>query len=414
MSAERVGLVLGGGGARGAYEAGALSVLLPALERAGQRPRLFVGTSVGAINATFLAATAHLDAETVAEGLLRHWREVSLNGVIRPLISHRTALLALRSLTGAFWSTREHASSLLDPDPLVDNLQQWIDWPALRRNIDVGSVETLAVVGTAVWTGRTVVFCDSCVEPPQHPSHMLDYVPTRITLEHIRASAAIPLLFPPVRVTAPESARGWYVDGSTRLDTPIKPALDNGATRLVVLGTSSVTAPPRQPGRHDSGPPSLSDAAVNLLQGALVDRLIEDLRTLGTVNAFFADGAPGAQRYRRARGKPPYRQVPYMFVGPGRNAIGELAVEVFRDRYGGLNGLRSPDFALLNMILGPGRAGRGELLSYVFFDPEFLEALIEMGARDARGWLARQQHWQLDPLEVLVEGPAAVGNQSGH
>ncbi len=409
MNDQRVGLVLAGGGARGAYEAGALSVLLPALERRGERPRLLVGSSVGAINATYLAATAHLGADVAADGLLLRWRQVHLGGVIRPLIFQQLPLLAARSVGALLSLPVLRLVSLLDPDPLVRNLDRWVDWEALRRNLDDGHAKALAVAGTAIWTGRTVVFCDSSSESPQHRSHVLDYVPSRVDAEHIRASAAIPILFPPVRVNHPAAARGWYIDGSARLNAPIKPALDLGAERLVVVGTSSVTQPPDEPGRHDSAPPSLADGAVNMLHGALVDPLIEDLRMLGNINAFFAEEAPGAHRYREARGKPAYRRVPYIFVGPQRNAIGELAVEVFRSRYGGLKALRSPDFALLNQLLGPGGAGRGELLSYVFFDPEFLDALATMGAEDARRWLGRtkpaETPWRLEPLDAFIDKP---------
>lgn len=238
-------------------------------------------------------------------------------------------------------------TSLLDPSPLAKNLEQWIDWTALRSNLDDGRVEALAVAGTAIWTGRTVVFCDSCGHPPRHRSHVLDYVRCPVGVEHILASAAIPMLFPPVHIS------------------------------------------------------------INMLHGSLVDPLIEDMRLLGNINTFFAGGAPGAHQYRQARGKPAYRQVPYIFVGPSRNAIGELAVEVFRSRYGGLKSVRSPDFALLNRLLGPGGAGRGELLSFVFFEPEFLAALSTMGAEDARRWLGHGQSaddpWRLEPLKAFTE-----------
>ncbi|SNR42141.1 NTE family protein [Haloechinothrix alba] len=409
MNDERVGLVLAGGGARGAYEAGALSVLLPELERRGQRPRLLVGSSVGAINATYLAATAHLGAEAAVAGLLEHWRRLDIGHVIRPLIFQQIPRLAARSVGELLSLPVLRMTSLLDPSPLAANLREWLDWDVLRSNLDNSDDTILAVIGTAVWTGRSVVFCDANAPLPEHRSHVLDYVRCQVGLEHIRASAAIPMLFPSVHIDHPDQARGWYIDGSTRLNTPLKPALDLGADRVVVLGTSSVATPVDDPGRHDSGPPSLGDGAVNLLQGDLVDPLIEDMRMLGNVNTFFTGEAPGAHKYRRTRGKPAYRQVPYIFIGPPRNAIGELAVEIFRSRYGGLKGLRNPDFLLLNRLLGPGGAGRGELLSYLFFDSEFLTELIAMGARDARRWLPHdslaEDPWHLEPLDAFISEP---------
>lgn len=110
-----------------------------------------------------------------------------------------------------------------------------------------------------------------------------------------------------------------------------------------MIATDAVSEPSLATGRHDCEPPDFGDGALHALHGALVDPLIEDVRMLGNVNAFYADEAlaPAARRYREARGKPPYRQVPYILIAPGlRGAIGALATDVFKDRYGGLRGLR--------------------------------------------------------------------------
>jgi NTE family protein len=403
-----IGLVLSGGGARGAYEAGAMSVLLPALERRGERPSLLVGTSVGAINAAFLASTHDSDAEEAATGLLARWREVSKGRVVRPILSRQVPLTALRYAGEILSLPGVRLPSLLDPRPLEGNLERWIDWRAMRRNIDERLLDAIAVVATAARSGRSVGFCDGCFERELHRSHVIDYVRCKLAAQHVRASAAIPILFPPVRVERPREARGWYFDGGTRLNTPLKPALDLGAERVVVVGTESISAPTTEDGRHDCEPPDFGDGALHMLQGALVDPLVEDLRMLGDVNTFFAEDAPAAQRYREARGKPPYRRVPYLFVNPPqRGAIGELATEVFRARYGGLKSLRSPDFPLLNRLLGGESPTHGELLSYLFFEPEFIDALIELGRSDADHWLrlppGPEEPWQIEPLQAFVE-----------
>ena len=151
------------------------------------------------------------------------------------------------------------------------------------------------------------------------------------------------------------------------------------------------------------------------------------LRFHRNINMFFTDGEPpdgerrskngrrrldggeAGRRYREARGKPPYRRVPYIFIAPERRgAIGELATTVFRARYGGWKGLRSPDFPLLNRLLGGESPTHGELLSYLIFDPEFIEELIEMGRQDAKRWLdappGRDDPWQVGPLEAFTRG----------
>lgn len=406
---DRVGLVLTGGGARGAYEAGVLSVLLPELERRGERPTLIVGTSVGAINAAYLAASHHLSAEEATAGLVARWRQVTLPSVVRPIVREQIPLVAWRYVADVLSVPGIRLQSLLDAGPLAHSLQRWNDWDALRSNIDDGRLDALAVVATAVQSGRAVIFCDSRLGAPSHRSHVLDYVETRMNVEHVQASAAIPILFAPVRIDQPHEARGWYVDGGVRLNAPIKPALDLGADRLVVVGTASISEPDLEPGRHDSEAPGLRAATLNLLHGALVDPLVEDLRALGNINVFFSDGAPGAQRYRESRSKRPYRTIPYMFVGPRTpSVIGALASETFRECYGGVRALRSPDFALLHRLLGGAGPMEGELLSLLYFDPPFIERLVDLGASDARAWLdapdgAPEAPWRVEPLEALDE-----------
>jgi NTE family protein len=409
-SPERIGSVLSGGGARGAYEAGAISVLAPALEARGERPTLFVGTSVGAINAAYMGSSRHLSAEDQAAGLLERWREVTKGRVIRPIMLQQLPLTALRYAGELLSLPGIRVPSLLDPEPLERSLKRWMSWGDLHRNVAQGVVHVVAVVATAARSGRTVVFVESERTPSAHTSHAVEYVSASLADEHILASAAIPILFPPVRVEAPAAARGWYVDGGTRLNTPIKPALDLGAERLIVIGSEAITEPASEPGLHDSEPPDFGDGALHALHGTLVDPLNEDMRMLGNVNEFFADGgaASAATRYREARGKPPYRLVPYIFVAPRRRGvIGDIATEVFRRRYRGLKGLRSPDFPLLNRLLGGDSPAHGELLSYLLFDAEFIDALIDLGRADAVRWLnappGADEPWQLKPLDVFVD-----------
>lgn len=391
-----------------------ISVLAPALQARGERPTLFLGTSVGAINAAYMGASQHLSADEQAAGLLERWRQVTKDGVIRPILRYQMPLTALRYLGGLLSVPGARVPSLLDPAPLERSLQRWMSWDDLHRNVTEGLVHGIAVVATAARTGRTVAFVETDTELSRHNSHVVEYVRTELAQEHIRASAAIPVLFPPVRVQTPTEARGWYVDGGTRLNTPIKPALDLGADRLLVIGTEAITEPPAQPGRHDSEPPDFGDGALHALQGTLVDPLGEDMRMLGNINVFFVDGkdAPAGTSYRQARGKPPYRRVPYVFIAPSRRGIiGEIASEVFRSRYGGLKGMRTPDFPLLNRLLGRDSPAHGELLSYLLFDRDFIDALIDLGRDDATRWLntppGPDQPWQTEPLDAFIE-PSSV------
>lgn len=384
---KAAGLVLAGGGARGAYEFGALSVLLPALEAHGVSLSTLAGTSVGAINAAHVASTAHLPAARAAEHGLEVWREISKGEVIRPIIARQAPLTALRYAGEILSVPGVRLDSLLDPAPLERNLESWIDWDALRSNLGFSAPGALAVVATDAASGRTVAFVEGSELPPSG-SHTLDYARARITARHLRASAAIPILFPPVQLDSAAGRPGWYVDGGTRLNTPIKPALDLGAERLVIVATGAGER--RRYHDGDDGPPDFGDGALHLLEGALVDPLLEDLHRLGKINAFL-EAVPDhhVERFRVAREQRPYRRVPFILVAPQRaDAIGELASAVFADRYRGFRGMRSPDLRLLNRLIGGDSATHGELLSYLFFDPVFMRELIEMGQRDARRTLA--------------------------
>jgi NTE family protein len=406
---ERVGLVLAGGGARGAYELGALSVLLPVLEDRDERPSIIVGTSVGAINAAGLTSSQHLPADRAIAQELERWREVDRGAVIRPILP-RLPVTALRFAGGVLGVPGMHLRSLLDPSPLERNLRRWIDWEQLHENVADGAVETLAVVATAASTGRPVAFVEGQLAETAGNSHVVDYVAARVDREHVRASAAIPILFPPVCIRHPESVRGWYVDGGTRLNTPIKPAIDLGADRVIVIGTGSVTPVPKHAGRYEMPAPDFGVSALHLLQGALTDPLVEDMRKVGEINMFYAkrSQSPAAARLRRAHGRPPYRPVPYMFIAPRRpDAIAKLAMRTFQRRYGGLKALRSPDLAVMGRLLGGQSPTHGELLSYLLFDHEFIDGLVKMGRRDAKAWLQAppgpSEPWQLEPLDAFAE-----------
>src|SRR3954447_25813916 len=139
----QIGLVLPGGGARGAYEAGALSVLIPALEARGERVQIVCGTSVGGINAAFVAALASLPAREQAEVLLERWRSVRKGNVIRPVIGVGTGIGLLRLAGELLELPGLRAASVLDPSPLANSLDNWIDWHALHANVAARVIEAV-------------------------------------------------------------------------------------------------------------------------------------------------------------------------------------------------------------------------------------------------------------------------------
>lgn len=389
----RVGLVLAGGGARGAYEIGALSALLPALERRGERPRVIVGTSVGALNAAYLAASAERPADDACAEGERIWLEIGYRDVLAPLLTPRSAWRGLRLARQLAGLGDARLPSLVDPAPLEGTLRRLIPFERLRANVEQGHLDAAAVVATSAATSRTVVFHDGGGSPEPDDKRGIDYVATTLAVDHVRASAAIPALFPAIRIAGAE-AGGWHWDGGTRLNTPIKPALALGAERVIVLALNSIT-PAAAPAAPPERAPDFVEGMAQFLQAVLVDPLVQDVRTLAGINARIAADEPDSTG-RQA--------IPYIFIAPaGRDAIGAIAMRVFNEHYGGLRAaLRHRDLALLGrMVAGGSDPLHGELLSYLFFSPELARELLDLGRRDAERWLAATHDdgpWELGPL----------------
>ncbi len=394
-----------GGGARGAYEAGALSVLLPALEARGERVTIACGTSVGGINAAVLTSLAHLPAAEIGQAMVERWRSLRKRDVVSRIVGPATIRNAMRLGADALGVPGLGAGSLLDPAPLARSLDQWVDWDDLRRNLRRGRMDTVCTVATSLTEDVPVAFVDGRRPPRTAGSHGLRYVSTRLAAEHVLASAAIPLLFPPVQVRRPAAVAGAYVDGATRLNTPIKPALALGAERVIVIAFEPLD---RSGGRGASGRPRLADVAAAILDGLLVDQVVDDVHRLAAINAFFGEApeaalSAAARGYRTVRGRAQYRRVPYVLVAPAETGeLGRLAGEVLEARHGGLKALLDPDFAVLSLMLGRGRATTAELLSFLLFDEAYTERLIAAGRGDAQRWLDRHPRlWCSDPSHDL-------------
>jgi NTE family protein len=403
---ERVGLVLSGGGARGAYEAGVLSVLLPELERRGQRPRVLVGSSVGALNAASLAADAHQGAERAVARLLAQWRGVRLGDVFHSIARRQAPLTAFRYIGEVLGVPGMRLPRLLDPAPLRNLIHRLIDFSALHRNVRDGALECLAVCASPAANPRNTVFAERLGQPDLPSRPTIEYVTTTLSADHLMASAAIPMLFPAVRVHQPTGSRGWYYDGSARLNTPLDPALELGVDRMVVIGTHSIAPRPSEFWAAHEKEPDLADGALQLLTATLLSPMIEDVRRLGQVNQLISGAGSAVAAYRDAQHKKPYRQVPYMYIAPAtRGALGDIASQVFRRRYRSYRAIKAPDLAILSRVLGGESEQHGELMSYLMFDPEFLDATIALGQLDAHRWLDRVRGpdapWYLRPIDTL-------------
>ncbi|HEY2439632.1 MAG TPA: patatin-like phospholipase family protein [Solirubrobacteraceae bacterium] len=392
-SAGPVALILAGGGARGAYEAGALSVLLPVLEQRGELPRIVIGTSVGALNAAFIAANVHRPMADLSARAVETWEATNWHSVARSVIS-LASVRRLFEYAGEVLNVPEmRIDSVLDPQPLRKTVHERVDFEQIKRNVADGRLDAAGVVATSALTARSVVFHTGLPSPPPDPSRGIDYVATPLAEDHVLASASIPGAFPAVHVEDPESARGWYYDGGTRLNTPIKPALALGARRVVVVALNPLTpGPARLAGDQQ---PDVFAAAGQILLSLLGDQLVADVHTVAKINGLVGSG--GASRDPR--------EIPYIAVAPaGENSIGQRALDVIREHYGGpLHAMRSLDISLLTRLTaGDLDVQHAELLSFLLFVPEFAKALVRLGRQDAQRWIDGPHDfddlWQVGPV----------------
>lgn len=356
-------VLVGGGGARGAYEAGVISGIAEILaSRDVVRPPvgIFTGSSMGAFNATWAAANAHRPLWEVGE-LLKLWHGMSLNKVLSKRGGAAAWLRDFQRMVGT-------SPRALEPDAFEQQFVDMISWATLRSNLKHGLVRALLLPAHDLGSAQTVIFSDLAeavdVRPPAERDILVQ--PTEVGPDHVVASAALmPLL-------EPRTIDGRVLcDGGFRFPTPLAPAIWAGAERMIV-----VTAATARTVRGLDATPSLATrpdfGLGKMLNGMLLDPVRSDLRSLSTTNKVVA-----ASRAAGATGAGRYRQIEALVFQPSRDP-GVLASEVLED-------LRraSPWRQVADMMLGIQRAWQGDLYSYALLDERYTRALTALGRNDA-------------------------------
>jgi NTE family protein len=390
------GLVMSGGGARGAYEAGLLSYLLDELpRRLGRMPRfqIITGTSVGAIHACYVAAS--LGEVGAGQGLIDIWRALEIGRVYRVGVGDVVRLpIKLLGFAGAKTTPGEagipeRLMGLLDTLPLERLVRESIPWERLRQNIDSGDVAAVAIAATEIGSGKSVVWVDNREHAITRWARDPFIVarPARLAPKHALASAAIPFLFPAPRVDG-----GFFCDGGLRLNTPLAPALRLGADRLLIVGLRHVPTPEEEQllaANREANYSSVTYLAGKVLNALLLDHVDYDVDRLRLVNAILDTGqqAYGPDFLRRInetvtalRGTA-YRVVRNVYLTPSRD-LGVIAAQCLEQHHTspGLGAWLS-DAALRYAVRGI--VGEADLLSYLYFDRCYADHLIELGRGDA-------------------------------
>ena len=357
-------LVLAGGGARAAYEVG---VLAGVADRApGLEFPIVTGVSAGAINAVHLAA--HPGPLAAAVGALRaQWSRLVVERVYRIRPGRLARGLLLGAAHTAFGRGGEAAAvrGLLDMSPLREFLGANLDFAQLDANIAAGRLRAAAVSATSYATGQTVTFVHGPPDAPTWQRALRYAVRSRLALDHVMASAALPILFPAVRI-----GDGFYGDGSLRQTAPLAPAIHLGARAILVVTQRSdperPPSPPPAPAPREY--PALAEVIGLLLHAIFLDALEADAERLERVNRLVT-ALPEAQR------PDGLRPVRLLMLRPSRD-LGALAA--------GCGVQLPPLVRWLVRGMGGQRATAVDFLSYLLFNPVYTNALTELGYADVR------------------------------
>jgi NTE family protein len=377
--------VLTAGGARGAYQAGVLQrigEIAAARGKASPFP-IVAGASAGAINGAILAAGSADLADTTRR-LVRIWSELEFRHVVKadPLSLAWNGMALLRDFTLGGVLGGAGLGSLLDASPLRDFLARHLKLPGIGRAIQAGILHAVALSATSYHSGRSFTFIQGAPGHAVWTKRRRVALPTQIGVDHVLASAAIPIVFPPVRVRT-EGGDLWFGDGALRLVNPLSPAIRLGASRVLAIGVRcSASAEelwqtegrPRAR-RRSGGPaqPPLAQICGVFLNAIFLDHLDADLDHLLRMNELvqahggpFDPDGPGPRE--------PMRVVQALVVNPSEDlaiVASHFAKRMPRAIRFLMEGLGTPD------------AQSADLMSYLLFDSAYTRTLVEIGYRDA-------------------------------
>jgi NTE family protein len=378
------GLVLMGGGARTAYQAGALRALAKLLSSQADSAfpfQVLVGTSAGALNATYLASRA-LDGLAALTGLGDFWHGLHSHLVYHlpdtPLAKFSRWATAL----GVTLSARQHGAAL-NSMPLVDTLHRRIALNNIDLALQQGRLKALAVTASSYTTGVHWTFCQTKdMQDPQtwsRPGRRAEL--QDITIEHLMASSAIPFLFPATPLWV-DGNKEYFGDGSMRQSSPLSPAVHLGANKILAIGVGQP-----QRGRMGQGPPSdraesanryrpsLANIAGHAMASVFNDTLLADVEQVQRVNQSIRQLKDHLTEHHSSAlaHSLPFQEVEVLALQPSESLdalaqahVHELPAPVHRVLEG------------LGALKGSGAA----LSSYLLFEPGFLRALMNLGAKD--------------------------------
>jgi len=357
-----LGLVLTGGGARAAYQVGAMKAISEITNGMGlERPfSIYSGISAGAINSVYLASHAQSFRSAVLS-LSEVWTSINTDNIFRtdPISLTWIGLRVLSEFSlGGFFSKKKKFTSLLDTSPLRNFLRENIDFEQIEKNIELGHLEALAITALDYTLGISKVFYQSQKEIRPWKRVRRVGIPEKITINHVLASSAIPFLFAPVAI-----GEHYYGDGSLRNYMPLSPSIKMGAEKMMVIGARMQDTEKDMTEEYQV---SMARILTVILNSLLLDSVETDLERLTRINQTVGDLPEDVQTNLRS--------VETMVIFPSAN-LGNLAKQYMEEL----------PLTLTHLIKGLGHKNEAsDLMSYLLFEKPFISALMDLGEADIK------------------------------
>jgi len=367
-----MGLVMTGGGARGAYQAGVLKRIgeLSRVQAKGNPFRIIGGSSAGAINGCALAAGSD-DCASTTKVIARLWSSITPADVFRCdfLWQAHNSLTWILDLSFGGVVGGGNARSLLDATPLRYYLSRHLDCRRIQTNVKKGYLYALAISATNYHSGKSYLFIQGKKGHSMWDRSRRVTLATKITVEHICASAAIPFIFQPVRLETPRGT-AYFGDGCVRLQQPLSPMIRLGARKILAIGVRGESLE-HQEEASDGAEPSLAEVMGVLFNVIFLDHLATDIDHLHRLNRLLGQRRLDQGTDQNSEG---LRPVTPVLIAPSVD-LSQVAEQHQKDM---------PKLIQFFVnSLGRDASSCADLMSYLLFTSKYTSELIDIGYNDA-------------------------------